>query len=406
MSDRWVILLVIFILALTIRLSALLVLPGRHTYGDEPMYMRVAQRICDDLAYPERRPGRPPGYATFIAAVWQLGPNTYTFLRLVQAGVGAATVILVFLVADQVFSETIAATAAVLMSLYPLWIYTGSLAFPQTIVCALLYLVCLTMLYGQEELNLRYGALVGILTGVTVLCAPTYVVLLPALLIWLIFIRRPRATGKSLRFWAVCLIGFAFVIGPWSVRNWIVSGEMIVISTNGPVNFWLGNNPSATLNTKSHLYEKYYAEHRDKLSRLSGPAKDRFFLEKAKQHISAHPLQTAVFTSAKFLAFFRPWPGDITSSRMSLEIFLLWAQGIVWTIMLVSGIVGFVLMRRDHPRIWLLMLVVISLACVHSLFFPAIRFRMPVDGIFGILAIAGLRRGFRGFKSWARCLSK
>ena len=378
---------IIFFFALGVRLFGLALTPQQPTYGDETEYMELAQVLTEDHTYPTR-PYRPPGYPAFIAAVWSIGPDTYAFLRIVQACVGALTIVLVFLVAGSVFDERVAVGASLLMSIYPLWVYTSTTAYPQVIACALFYLILLLALRSEARLSLEYSASIGVLTGIAVLCIPAYVVLLPALLAWLVCVRQPRELRKAIRFWGVCTLAAITVVAPWSIRNWIANHEVIPVATNGPINFWLGNNPWATLNTKSHLHP--FAIYGARLERLSPQEQDRFLIKMATQYIQAHPLRTFGFTVAKFFAFFRPWPGQITGSDMPGRAVLLWLDGIIWIVVMVFGILGFVLLRHQYSQIWLWALVIVFLAFLYSLFFPAMRFRTPVDAMFGMLAIAAV----------------
>ena len=42
------------------------------------------------------------------------------------------------------------------------------------------------------------------------------------------------------------ILSAAAVISPWTLRNYRVHGEWILISSNGGINFWIGNNEQAT----------------------------------------------------------------------------------------------------------------------------------------------------------------
>ena len=51
-----------------------------------------------------------------------------------------------------------------------------------------------------------------------------------------------RAAGEALVVGAVSLL----VVAPWTVRNWRRFGRFVLISTNGGLNLWIGNNPASS----------------------------------------------------------------------------------------------------------------------------------------------------------------
>ena len=311
---RWRLLATIFFLSLTVRVLGVALTRDQPTYGDENEYMELAEGLRQDFTYPAR-PYRPPGYPAFIAAVWSVGPSTYGFLRIVQAVVGGLAVVLVFLVAESILGNNVAIGASALMSIYPLWIFTGTTAYPQVVVSALLYLMLLLVIRCKSELPLGYSVLIGVLIGITVLFVPVYAVLLPGLLVWLLCGRQHGRVWKRVRWWTVCTVAAIAVVSPWTIRNWVVTHEFIPVATNGPINFWLGNNPYATINTKSHLHP--HAIYGKRLEQLTAQEQDRFLVRMATQHILSDPTRAFGFVVGKFIAFFRPFPGKLATAALA-----------------------------------------------------------------------------------------
>ena len=95
--------------------------------------------------------------------------------------------------------------------------------------------------------NWQRGVGVGLMLAIASLIRPIGLLLPVVLLVSLAY---PRWTGGSSRqhaltlFIAVVVMGFCIV--PWTIRNYQVLGTFAIISTNGPANLWMGNNPNTT----------------------------------------------------------------------------------------------------------------------------------------------------------------
>ena len=79
----------------------------------------------------------------------------------------------------------------------------------------------------------------GVMFGIASIVVPSvllFAALIPIGLLWK-FSSRQRWT-----YTAVFLVGMALSIGPVAVRNHIVGGDSVLISYNGGINFYIGNN--------------------------------------------------------------------------------------------------------------------------------------------------------------------
>jgi 4-amino-4-deoxy-L-arabinose transferase-like glycosyltransferase len=61
---------------------------------------------------------------------------------------------------------------------------------------------------------------------------------------WLARLRDLRWLGRLARRWAVFLVAFVLVVGPWTFRNYLVYERFIPIDTLGPPNLWLDLLPN------------------------------------------------------------------------------------------------------------------------------------------------------------------
>ncbi|GAF83637.1 unnamed protein product, partial [marine sediment metagenome] len=204
--------------------------------------------------YPDRDPGvreapffRPPGYPYLLATAYRLGGLRYAAPRIIQIILGIVGCLLAALFARRWYGAGVGLVAAVLMSTYWVLIYfEGELHAPALLIVLLWAMVSFVARWTER---MRFGSAVaaGILLGLAALVRPNVLALAPAILVWAAWIARRHRLGRCY-VWAGAglLAGMAATIAPVTVRNYAVSGDFVLISSNGGINFFIGNNADAT----------------------------------------------------------------------------------------------------------------------------------------------------------------
>jgi len=179
-----------------------------------------------------------PLYIYFLSLLLGLW-HSFTFVRLVQIGLGTVAVACVFVTADEWFGRRAAWIAAALAMLTGVFSFYESLIL-QTALDPFLTAAALAFLtLGLTRDERLWYALAGLTFGVHVCNRPN--VALPALAIALLLAatRRRRAA-------AAFSIAAAMALVPVTLRNIVVSGYWSpVTASHGGLNFYIGNNPDA-----------------------------------------------------------------------------------------------------------------------------------------------------------------
>lgn len=266
---RWFLPSAIFVLALVLRLtyvSQIRRTPFFDTLGlDARFYDQLARRLAGGEGY-----GEPffmsPLYPYFLAGLYRLFGRDLLIVRVVQSVMGAGSAALVYLLASDLFDRRVATLAGLATAGYgALIFYDGSIVMTPLLV--LLNLAALVLLVradrsGDALLFAVSGAALG-LAGIGRAAA----LLFAPLAMWWIVSRRlhcDRAPGiarrvgsgkngtagarrrTGVRDAALFAIGILVVVTPVTVRNLVVSGEFIPITSNGGLNFYIGNGAIAT----------------------------------------------------------------------------------------------------------------------------------------------------------------
>jgi 4-amino-4-deoxy-L-arabinose transferase-like glycosyltransferase len=378
-------------LAVLVRLAASLCLPAKPFFGDEKDYLDLARMVRAQSSYPDR-PYRPPLYPVVVAAVTgTTDAASVRNVRILQSLLGGVACVLLYALGRRVSGERVAWWAGLLYSVYPLSVSLAVFVFPQAVLMPLTYAACLAALAARDRSSPPIALGAGALLGLAVLCAPSSVAVGAALLVWL----RSASSSPAAAKWRMALallIGASLPVVPWAVRNRLATGETIPVSTNGALNFWLGNNARATLFTKSHLAPE--GELARRLQAATPAAADRLLVRDSLAWIAANPARFAWFTALKFLWFFSPVEGQLAESTPKagmMRMAILASSAPV----LLLGLCGLVVFTRRTPDMLLLSACVILTAAFYSLFFPTQRFRAPFDGFLLLFALELLRAAFR-----------
>ncbi|MEW6680704.1 MAG: glycosyltransferase family 39 protein, partial [bacterium] len=209
--------------------------------GDMITYHNQAIQILNG-SFPKGPYYYNPLYSYFLALIYSIfGPNPY-IVRKVQAIMGIILCLLIYLIARNVFDRKVALISLFLSTIYGLFMLYETCLLIE-VLSTFLITLSLFFLLNPSYKNL---ALAGISLGLSALARANILLFIPFLLIWMLKSSRVKGLGsRVIRFGFLCLI-ILLTISPCTIRNYLASGKFVLISTNGPVLLWIGNNPYAT----------------------------------------------------------------------------------------------------------------------------------------------------------------
>ncbi len=216
--------------------------------GDPDEYYRGAVHLwLNGSYYDEGQWLRPPLTSLFFALVfWCFGPNLPLAL-LLQCLLSTATALVIGRTARRIWqSEHVGLVSTWCAALYlPFAVYAGQL-LSETIFILMIALA-FWLFERLRRQSMQNGWLLlagGIVFGAAILARPVGLYATPLLGIWAYLeLREWRAAVRAT---ALLSLGCALVIAPWSVRNYFVYHQVVLVDTNGGVSFWFGtlNDPA------------------------------------------------------------------------------------------------------------------------------------------------------------------
>jgi 4-amino-4-deoxy-L-arabinose transferase-like glycosyltransferase len=355
------------ILALGLVVRAYVVVePGAHPSDDSHAYYALAKSLYEEGSYggpnfqdtSDWSPGAPLLYAAAFYATG--GPREGT-ARIVEALMGVAAIVVVFLLGRRLGGRATGLLAAFAVAVYPPFIHsTGELMSEPPAILTLPAAV-LAFLWAGEQERLRAWLVPGLLFGLTAMFRPEYL-LVGAVFVVLAAIRvgfargwRPGLAGAGL-----LLLALAVPIVPWTVRNAVVLDRLVPISTGGGKALYVGTFLPADgeyQRVKALLVKRYEGRELDPNSaaleainptplfdrvaeRYPDLPRDSALGKIGKQNFSKYfgedPVGYAAMTARKVARMWSSGVGEAMSST---------AGRVVQILLVALGLAGFVLLR-------------------------------------------------------------
>jgi tetratricopeptide (TPR) repeat protein len=405
-------LIIILALALALRL---VVWQWREFYplgGDEQEYLNTALTILRERRYEELLFMRPPLYPIFLAATIYVFDSLVQNLRLVQALISTATIPFVYLLTHEVAAQSgfkrpggAALLAATLTALSYTLAANATELLSETLFLFGLTITLWLMLRAGRVGGWRSAALAGAALGALCLVRSVALPLLPLGALWLLFqharlktqnsklktqnskLKTQNSKLKTQNSVLAFILATLLVIAPWTARNYVTYGGLILIDTTGAENLWLDNDPAGREAVKAQLF----ALGDDRFAR------QRLASQEGTAAILADPQRFAAKAWDELQKFFALEYTDDMRNRPAIWLppTEVWARLVLgdglWLLILLVGTYGlvqslFVRPSPDHGILSsiggrpssLLALFALYIVATSMIFHVELRYRLPV----------------------------
>jgi 4-amino-4-deoxy-L-arabinose transferase-like glycosyltransferase len=183
----------------------------------------------------------PPGYSTLLGGLYAAIGVHPVAGELLNALIGAATVVLLMLAVERAIDRRTAIVAGMVLAVLPGPILWTDVLVAETLYTALFVLALLVLVHARP--TVRWMIAIGLLIGLGALVrgeALTWV-LLPIVLFWNQLPRR-----ELVRSIAAVAGSAALVMAPWTIRNAVVMDAFVPVATNASQTLWSGHHAGAT----------------------------------------------------------------------------------------------------------------------------------------------------------------
>lgn len=248
--------ILIFILALCVRLGSFAVLKGNYFNWDAGNYNDLAIGLAQGKGYVNLLGAptafRPPAYPFILSIFYRIFGTGLFVGKVLNMVMGSLLCVFIFLLGNMAFNKRAGLFAGLYSVFYYDFIFYSNVVGPEISIMLtnLLYILILLFLAYNNSLWLK--CLGGLSLGYAALIKPLSLAVPAVIFIWLI-LKHKTIDGfkiivclkKSLITTGIITFFMVLTIAPWTLRNFRVFGAFVPLPTYGGIGFWGANNPQS-----------------------------------------------------------------------------------------------------------------------------------------------------------------
>jgi 4-amino-4-deoxy-L-arabinose transferase-like glycosyltransferase len=323
-----------------------------------------------------------------------------TGIRLLQVVLGALSAWLIYRIGARVFDERAGVIAGVAYALYPMAILFTLALLPTTIAMAGCAGAALLALRTAPRGGMAPALAVGLLLGLTTLARPNLLLWAGAFVVWYWLVAPRAGRWKPV---LLLILGVALPLLVNTARNYSVSGEPILIASNGGINFYFGNHPGVSAafsiprgfpDTPLEQLAAARKQAEAETGRELGPsAVSRHWFNRGCEYLAAQPGRAVLLWARKAALMFNARELPINEGLVEYGHFSrLLAIPLPWYGLMIplslTGLFFTTLGRESRPGLWLLLLILAAHIAGLVPFFVSSRHRLPL--LIALLPLTGM----------------
>ncbi len=257
---------------------------------DEQFYINRAMELIQGKPLSEEALFRAPLYPIWLWLIFMITGPGYLVPRLITMVLGTVSCALIYFIGQRTFGTTCGLAAAAVSAFYfPFIFFEGTLLMDGLFIFFLLaFLLSLLKAWdclppsrrppvsGQTQPGpqrtspgpgaARRWAQAGFLCAMAAIIRPNILLFAAFLILWLGIraFRYRSARARTVKQLAVFALFMGAVILPVTLCNYLVSGDLVLISSQAGINFYIGNNSRSTgVYTPVPGYYPFHGKYRD-----------------------------------------------------------------------------------------------------------------------------------------------
>jgi 4-amino-4-deoxy-L-arabinose transferase-like glycosyltransferase len=325
--------------------------------------------------------GMPPGQSAFLALLYAVSGGSIAFAKLAHILLLSLVAGLTFLTGKALFGKAVGFAAGMLLAIDPAQAYLSATFLSEPLF---IFLMCLGIYFlVRQRARAHWAWLVGagICFGLAGLTRNQGWMFAGFLVLAAILTR-----GRVLSVRAALLVGVVTVgvIAPWTIRNYLVSGEFIPVSSEGGLTLWASNNPEFVWRQPMPMSHPIYA----RPPGLDSHAVDQYYRARALEWIGAHPDQFLVNGVRKVITLYN---FDPLSARPEMSALYRVAGLVPYGLLLPFILLGLLTQWRDE-RLWVIYCYILFTTLLAIVFWGDSRIRAPIQPYLYLFGVLGVRQ--------------
>ena len=363
---------------------------------DAEMYDQSAMNILHSVSE-NKAFYQAPLYSYFLALIYGVFGHNYLAPRLFQIAIGAVNCVMVMMIGERLFGRRAGLLAGCIAALYGPFIYFEGELLRPVLIIFLLLLMTLCVLHWSEGRPI-WAAIAGLILGLSAITRENILIVLPVVIIYF-------WVSSKRRRWLAPVLFLSFIIIPIipvTIHNYKKSGDFVPVSTQGGMNFYIGNSAQSARLTGLQPgieWEKMAFAPREELGGDVKPSEFQlWFMKKALEDISQSPMLWMKKLVKKFYLVF--YSEELTPNSdldlyreyswlLRVSIFKLGPISIPLGLMFSFFVLGVCAQKLDRDK-WLLISLVLAYSFSLAIFHVRARYRLPILPIMIPFVAAGI----------------
>lgn len=387
-QDNKKLVLFIFLFAFVLRVIFVLSIQNKFYFSDSLIYEDCAIRILEGKGFGNYE--RAPLYPLWMSLVYLLaGGKNIVLLRILESAIGSLLCVIVFYLGQSIFERHVGVIAAILSSIYPLFVFLPGLNYPTLLstffVSLGVYLTVQVSLHNRIYLGILTWAVFGLST---LAVAPTATLSLAAA-IWILFFSSLR---KKYRILHGCIMPIFFLLSmaPWTIRHYVYYQKLIPIRYDASKKMLSFdkeeiNNNNVSIDAKEKMMSIYHNPSAF-LKHFGRNSLGFFRLYPSKTLTSANPnYNLNVYKRDKRITKENPF---------SVANFSRIISALTFGPILLFTIIGLIFPGGHLRKLLLLVFLIFTLAFTYAFFYGKFRYRIPIEPLMIIISSHGIKSTF------------
>ncbi|RKX27695.1 MAG: hypothetical protein DRP45_00300 [Candidatus Zixiibacteriota bacterium] len=341
---------------------------------------------------------RAPLYAWCLGLAHALFGASLWVGRLFGMAVGLGSVLMTYVLGRKLLDHKTGLTAALIHAVYPIAIYFESELLLDPLFTLLVQVTIYRFVVWLETKKRSDLFLCGLVCGLAAITRPTILVAVPLMIALIVFRRGLPDHWRQL---GALILGLTITVGPVTIRNMVVAGDPVLISSQAGINLFIGNNDGADgfsaampepFGNNWNLRQVTHIAETDRGRRLRPGEVSSYWTERAARWIIHNP---GDFARLFFTKLGSQFSDRKVSNNRSLDEFFSRPFILKYNPISFGAIAGLALLGclsvwriKTAKSFTLLFLLLYVLAT--SMFFFNSRFRLPLLPLYFVLASAGI----------------
>ncbi len=396
-------LLLVILLALVIRIAYLVAYQGLPAWDqltvDNYYHHNWAQNIADGNVLGDTTYFRAPFYVYCLALLYYLLGASLWVGRMFGLVIGVASIFMTYRIGRKIFDHRVGMIAATIHTIYPVIIYFESELLLDPLFALLLQVAIYRTLVWWDSNRPADIFTAGLMYGLAAITRPTVLIVVPLVIMLAWALQRPLKS--AVKHSAVLLLGVVLTILPITLRNVLVASDPVLISSQGGINLYIGNNEVANgvtaampepLGFNWRVQQVTHIAETDLGHKLKPGEVSSYWLRKSKDWILSNPGE---FLTLYLKKLYRNFSDVEVSNNRDLGVFfarvgILNYNPLSFGILFGLTIAGCWICPGKNQKAVFLLTVIMTYTVMSALFFFSSRFRLPLLPLYIVLASATL----------------